>query len=54
VTFTRYCDGDGTKEEEEGKEKELDILVNVKMSLLNKADRWGRSPLILKLSTTGS
>jgi len=32
VTFTIYCDGDGTKEEKEGKEKELDILVNVKYS----------------------
>jgi len=32
VTFTIYCDGDGMKEEKEGKEKELDILVNVKYS----------------------
>lgn len=39
MTFTRYRDGDGTEEEEEGedgKRKELGILVNVKVSLLKR------------------
>jgi hypothetical protein len=34
------------QEEEEGKKMKLDILVNVKMSMLKKADRWRRSPRI--------
>jgi len=33
--------------------EELDILVNVKMSLLKKAESWSRSPLILQLGATG-
>lgn len=41
------------EEGEEGKEKELDILVNVKISVLQKAARWSRAPLMLQLGTTG-
>lgn len=37
----------------DGKEKELVILVNVKISQLKKAARWSKAPLMLQLGSTG-
>jgi hypothetical protein len=54
VTFNGYSYGDGIKEaEEKGNEKELDMLVNVKLCLLKKAGKRSRTPLILKLGIRG-